>query len=33
LHLLEELTRVTNRSSISVRRGDVSVHLGRNSAA
>jgi oxaloacetate decarboxylase alpha subunit len=32
LHLLEELTRITNRSSISVRSGDVSVHLRRNSA-
>jgi oxaloacetate decarboxylase (Na+ extruding) subunit alpha len=32
LHLLEELTRATNRSSISVRRGDLSVHLRRNSA-
>ncbi len=32
LHLVEELTRATNRSSISVRRGDVSVHLRRNPA-
>jgi oxaloacetate decarboxylase alpha subunit len=32
LHLLKELTRITNRSSISVRSGDVSVHLRRNSA-
>lgn len=32
LHLLEELTRTTNRSSISVQRGDLSVRLHRNSA-
>ena len=32
LHLVEELTRATNRSSISVQRGDVLVRLRRNSA-
>jgi oxaloacetate decarboxylase alpha subunit len=31
LHLVEELTRATNRSSISVQRGDLSVRMRRNS--